>query len=136
VGNVYAEITVKNNTDISKAREGSIKENDIRMITLTALVDTGATSLIINEETCQKLGLFIEKTRNINVAGGGKIECKVTEPVQICWKDRMASCNAIVLPEGGTLLGVIPLEFMDLMVDPVRGELVGAHGDEAILLAL
>jgi hypothetical protein len=28
------------------------------------------------------------------------------------------------------------LEFMDLIVDPVRRELVGAHGDEAVLMAM
>jgi len=135
VGNVFAELTLRNNTDIAKAREGSILENDIRMVKLTALVDTGATSLVINEETCQKLGLFIVEKRNVNIAGGGKIECKVTEPVQICWKDRMVFCNAVVFPEGGTLLGVIPLEFMDLIVDPVRRELVGAHGDHIAMLS-
>ena len=135
MGNVFAELTLRNNTDIAKAREGSILENDIRMVKLTALVDTGATSLVINEETCQKLGLFIVEKRNVNIAGGGKIECKVTEPVQICWKDRMVFCNAVVFPEGGTLLGVIPLEFMDLIVDPVRRELVGAHGDHIAMLS-
>jgi hypothetical protein len=40
------------------------------------------------------------------------------------------------MPEGKPLLGVIPLEFMDLIVDPVRQELVGAHGDEVILMAM
>jgi hypothetical protein len=40
------------------------------------------------------------------------------------------------MPEGKPLLGVIPLEFMDLMVDPVNRELVGVHGDETILMAM
>jgi len=57
--------------------------------------------------------------------------------------------NAVVLPEGKPLLGVIPLEFMDLMVepqpnpkgegsplDPVNRELVGVHGDHAVLMAM
>jgi hypothetical protein len=38
----------------------------------------------------------------------------------------------VVLPEGDVLLGVIPLEFMDLVVDPVSEQLVGAHGDRII----
>jgi len=133
MGNVYAEITVRNSSDLTKAREGLISENDVRTITLTALVDTGATSLVINEDMCQKLGVSIEQTRFANTAGGTKMECKITEPVQICWKDRKASCGALVFPEGNALLGVIPLEFMDLMVDPVRQELVGANGDQAML---
>jgi hypothetical protein len=32
------------------------------------------------------------------------------------------------------LLGCIPLEGMDLMVDPVNHRLVGAHGDEQVYL--
>jgi hypothetical protein len=33
-------------------------------------------------------------------------------------------------------LGVIPLEDMDLVVDPVKQELAGAHGDEAVGLLM
>jgi hypothetical protein len=32
------------------------------------------------------------------------------------------------------LLGAIPLEDMDLMVNPVDRELVGAHGDDVVCL--
>jgi hypothetical protein len=34
------------------------------------------------------------------------------------------------------LLGAIPLEGMDLMVNPVAGELVGVHGDEPLGMIL
>jgi clan AA aspartic protease len=136
MGSVYAEITVKNSSDEAKAREGVITENDVRTVTLTAIVDTGATTLVINDEICRKLGLSIIKERMINIAGGAKTECKVTEPVTIQWKDREAAISAVVLPEGRPLLGVIPLEFMDLIVDPVNRELVGAHGDQVLLMAM
>ena len=136
MGNVYAEITVKNALDVGLARAGHIAEQDIRALTLTAIVDTGATTLVINEDTFRQLGVSVMETRYINVAGGGKVLCKVTEPVHIYWKDRSASVNAVVMPEGKPLLGVIPLEFMDLIVDPVRRELVGANGDEALLMAM
>jgi hypothetical protein len=32
------------------------------------------------------------------------------------------------------LLGAIPLEGLDLMVDPTRQELTGAHGDEPLFI--
>jgi len=44
--------------------------------------------------------------------------------------------NAIMMPEEKTLLGLIPLTFMDLMVDPVHQELVGVHGNEVELMAM
>jgi len=136
MGNVFAEITVKNAGDITLAHAGHIAENDVRTVTLTAVVDTGATTLVINEDTFKQLGLNVVQTRYVNVAGGGRVLCKVTTPVDIYWKNRYASVSAVVLPEGKTLLGVIPLEFMDLIVDPVRQELVGANGDEALLMAM
>ncbi len=136
MGNVYAEITVKNVKDMGFAQEGHITEDNVHSVTLTAIVDTGATTLVINEEIFKQLGLSVVKTRNINLAGGGKTECKVTDPVHIQWKDRFAVVNAVVLPGGKPLLGVIPLEFMDLMVDPVNRELVGVHGDHAELMAM
>ena len=136
MGNVYAEITVKNADDLALVNAGHMEENNVRTVTLNAMVDTGATTLEINEDIFRQLGLTVVETRFINIAGGGKMECKVTSPVNIYWKNRFAAVSAVVLPEGKPLLGVIPLEFMDLVVDPVRRELVGAHGDEAILLAM
>jgi clan AA aspartic protease len=136
MGNVFAEITVKNVDDMGLARAGHIIENNVRSVTLNAVVDTGATTLVINEEIFNQLGLSVVEIRDINLAGGGRMECKVTDPVHIQWKDRFAVVNAVVLPEGKPLLGVIPLEFMDLMVDPVNRELVGVHGDRAVLMAM
>jgi len=136
MGNVFAEITVKNAGDIIEARKGHIAEKDIRSVTLTAIVDTGATTLVINEEIFKQLGVSTVDTRDLNLAGGGKTECKITEPVHIQWKDRFATVDAVVLPGGKPLLGVVPLEFMDLIVDPIRRELVGANGDKAVLMAM
>jgi len=136
MGNVFAEITVKNVDDMGLARAGHITENNVRSVTLNAVVDTGARTLVINEEIFNQLGLSVVETRDINLAGGGRMECKVTDAVHIQWKDRFAVVNAVVLPEGRPLLGVIPLEFMDLMVNPVNRELVGVHGDRAVLMAM
>ena len=132
MGNVFAEITLKNGSDLVRFKDGVIPEENIRSLAVKAVVDTGAVTLVINEDICQKLGLAIEGTRTASLAGGIKVDCKITEPVRIYWKDRNATCQAVVLPGGEVLLGVIPLEFMDLIVDPVREELVGAHGDRII----
>jgi len=135
MGSVFAEITLKNGSDLVLAQNGHIAERDIRSLTVNALVVTGAVTLVINEDICQKLGLSIKGTRTAFLAGGAESPCKVTEPVHICWKNRDASCRAWVLPgEGEVLLGVIPLEEMDLAVDPVNRELYGVHGDEAVAL--
>ncbi|MDR1637630.1 MAG: hypothetical protein LBR93_09870, partial [Treponema sp.] len=84
-----------------------------------------------NEETREKLGLQIEDTGETTVAGGGTVPSQVTEPVRLYWKDRRATCEAVVLPgETEVLLGAYPLEGLDLMFHPKTQEVVGAHGDK------
>jgi clan AA aspartic protease len=136
MGNVYAEITVTNYGDMVMAKSGVIAEKDVRSVTMTVLVDTGASNLIINDEICRQLGLGTVRTRTANFAGGGKGFCKITETVQVQWKDRIATVDPIAFPDGKPLLGVIPLEILDLIVDPVRHELVGAHGDEVVYMVM
>jgi clan AA aspartic protease len=102
----------------------------VRRVTVNAVVDTGAWTLVLNEETRKKLGLKVEETRESTVAGGGKVPCQITEPVMVHWKDRKTPCQTVVLPnEEDVLLGALPLEGMDLMVHPLRQEVIGAHGD-------
>jgi len=136
MGNVYAEITVKNAFDVCRVNTGQITENDVRTVTLTAIVDTKVRTLVINEDIFNQLGLSVVETGNINIAGVRELKGKVTDPVDIQWKNRSVTIGAVVLPESQPILGMIPLEFMDLIVDPIKRELVGAHGDEPFLMAM
>ena len=133
MGTVYADITLKNAGDLVRVKEGVIKERTIREARVNAVVDTGAITLIINETVCDKLGLEIQETKEATLANNAKESCKIAEPVEIHWKQRKSVCRPWVL--SGTdevLLGVIPLEDMDLMVDPKKQELTGRHGDKEI----
>jgi clan AA aspartic protease len=133
MGTVYANITLKNAGDVNAVLHGYIKEPEIRETTVQVEVDTGAGTLIINEAVQNELGLMTTGLREASLADGEQKICKVTEPVEVHWKDRSMTCQAWVLPgASGVLLGVIPLEDMDLMVDPVRQRLVGAHGDKPV----
>ena len=133
MGFVHAEITLKNAKDIFKAEDGLIKDQEIRQTTVTALVDTGAMSLVINEQLRLQLGLGTQGERQATLADNTKKTVKVADPVKVCWKNRSMTCNPLVVSgDGKILFGAIPLEDMDLIVDPVRQELTGAHGDEPI----
>ena len=136
MGMVNAEITLKNGRDIGFAQDGYIKEKDIRSITVTAVVDTGAMNLYIPEELQHRLGLGTKGEKIAVTANGQRVPCKVTEPVEVHWKNRETVVHALVIPGGEkVLLGAIPLEDMDLMVNPVSQELVGVHGDEVVFTA-
>jgi clan AA aspartic protease len=135
MGKVTEEITLVNAGDKVRVEAGVLKE--ARKVTVEAVVDTGASTLIISENVRQKLGLAVEGKRRTHFANGMETECSLTEPVQIHWKDRLTFCPAVVIPDAkSTLLGAIPLEGMDLLVDPVNQRLVGAHGDTVVALAL
>ena len=133
MGSVYAEITLKNAVDVGNLKRGIIKEEEIRQTTVQALVDTGAPTLIINEDTRQKLGLELCGAKPVRMANGVKETAKIAEPVEIHWENRKMTCQPRVLPGARRiLLGAIPLEDMDLMVDPTTQVLTGAHGKKAI----
>lgn len=133
MGLVYTEITLKNVSDIVKAGAELILEQDIRETTVEALVDTGAWTLVINEAVREKLGLGRLGTSSGTLADGARALYNMAGPVEVRWKNRRTTCDAIVLPEAvDVLLGAIPLEAMDLTVNPQREEVVGVHGDEAL----
>jgi len=134
MGKVYAEITLKNALDVGSAKQGFIKEEQVRSAVVTAMVDTGATmGMVISEELCQQLGLGISRMREVRLANNQTEVAKVTDPVEVHWKDRDYIGNAWVIPGlSEPLMGLLPLEYMDLIVDPVNQTLVGAHGDEMI----
>ena len=133
MGMVHAEITLKNAWDVSNAEKGLIQESEIRQTTVTALVDTGAGTLVVNEELCRQLGLRIQGERPVRLANNTSEKVKIAEPVKVCWKNRDMVCQPWVVPSSpNILLGAIPLEDMDLIVDPAKQELIGAHGDEIV----
>jgi len=127
------EITLENVEDRMLARRGYIEEAQIRRLTVEALPDTGAWTLVINEDIREKLGLTVEGSTVSSLADGKTSSYPITESVKIQWKDRSISLPAVVVAEAkGVLLGALPLEGMDLIVDPVRKQLTGAHGDQPL----
>jgi len=138
MGKVTTDITLLNAGDETIAERGIIKEQKIRSVKVKATVDTGAGTLIINEEVRRQLGLNLRgEPRNVLMADGRKQAFQETEPVTICWQNRNSTCKAILLPDAKEiLLGAIPLEDMDLIINPGLQEVTAAHGDIVECLAL
>ena len=133
MGTFLEEITLENVIDKGLADRGYLKDTEVRTLKVKAMPDTGAWTLVINEYTRQKLGLSIERMVKSTLADGKVANYPLTEAVTIKWKDRSTTLPAMVI-DGAKfiLLGALPLEAMDLIVDPVRQELVGAHGEEPV----
>jgi len=136
MGTFYEKITLGNGGDVVLAKRGYIPKEKIRAVEVEAMPDTGAWMLVINEEVQQQLGLATVDHAKTTMADGTTAINDITEPVEIRWKDRRTSQEAVVIPGAKeVLLGALPLEGMDLYVDPVNQKLVGVHGDKTEFIA-
>jgi len=125
MGLVYANITIQNSLDDVLAQQGDIPKENIRKMDVKSLVDTGAWTLTINEEIATQLGLKVKDRTDISLANGTISRCDLVGPVDVRFENRFASCLALVLPGADeVLLGAIPLEGMDVMIDPSSHQLV------------
>jgi len=96
-------ITLKNLDDVKRVNRGELPENKVRQATVTAMVDTGATTLVINKKLFQELGLDVMGERRISFANDTKEICKLTEPVGIYWNDRFVAMYAVVVEDAAEI---------------------------------
>jgi clan AA aspartic protease len=94
-------------------------------VQIRALVDTGATDVFVTADTARALGVDPEELSCVNVtlADERRIPVPRLPPVEIGFRNRTCYANIFVLGDE-CLVGVIPLEAMDLIVDPTRRELL------------
>jgi clan AA aspartic protease len=125
MGLVYAEIDLLNGGDVYLYRQKLIDESEIKQITVSALVDSGAYMVTVNENIRAQLDLpFIEKQFG-RLADETLVEFDVVGPVEVRFENRSTTVRAVVLPGNSeVLLGAIPMEDMDVLIDPKGQKLV------------
>ncbi len=109
MGLTYADISLSNP-----------KEPDLERIEVKALVDTGAATLCLPEHVAVQLKLDKTVEREVTLADGKRHVVPYVGPVQISFgksKNRTCFTGAYVLGER-VLLGAIPMEDMDLVIEP------------------
>lgn len=126
MGRVEATIALINLYDALQARKNIIGEDEVRRFTVNTLVDTGSQYLCINENIQEVLQLPSLGTEKIKLANDRPEIYDVVGPVVIKFKNRtVKSASAIVLPGNAEcLLGLLPLEEMDVIIDVNRNELI------------
>ncbi len=125
MGLVYADITLINGDDLALSRKYIIGEDEVKQMNVNILVDTGSVMLCINESIQEQLQFPYDEKRKAVTADGRIVECDVVTGVELRFKNRKTTCRAMVLPgDSEPLLGAIPLEDMDVLIDPQRQSLI------------
>jgi len=126
MGYVHAEIELTNGDDLAFQRRGWVAEAEIRRVTTTALVDSGAWDLVLNEEIQQQLQLPLVGKELAKLADESLLEVDVVGPVQVRFENRAILVGrAVVMPTASeVLLGAYPMEGLDVYIDPKRERLL------------
>jgi clan AA aspartic protease len=125
MGMVVAKIEIVRGDDLALFREGYIKKTDIRSVTVKAIVDSGSFMLAINENIAKQLKLAKIDEKVVALADGSRDTYDVVGPVLVRFQNRTAGCNALVMPNTAeVLLGAIPMEEMDVLIDPKNQKLI------------
>jgi len=118
MGKVVETIQVVNWGDIELAAAGARKAAP-RSVEAEALVDTGAGMLYLQTSLIKKLGL-----RQIDIVRSRTMsnlleERRVCSPVELCIAGRKGVFTVVEVPDAlPNLIGQIPLEALDLVVNP------------------
>lgn len=107
---------IRTEIDLSNPRSGELAPLKVK-----ALVDTGAITLCIPEHVAVQLDLAELEKREVTTAEGRHLSVPYVGPLQVRFSNRSCFTGALVLGDS-VLLGAIPLEDMDLVVNSGRQE--------------
>ena len=131
MGKVTVTIKLTNQGDLVAAHRKLSKAKP-RVVEVEALVDTGATRLYLKPSVIRALGL--EKVDTVvSQTTNGPTRRAVYEPVRLEVQGRYGNFDVVDIGENvPNLLGQIPLEYLDFVVDSKNRKLIPTpeHGDK------
>jgi predicted aspartyl protease len=126
MGRVLVPVVIENQYDLFEVSQGRRRPEEVRRLEVPdALVDTGAKMLSLPRRHIEALGLQFLQERQVTTTAG-----PATLPtyglVKLSLMGRDAPLDVAALPdECPVLIGYIPLEQLDLVVDPTGQRLIG-----------
>jgi clan AA aspartic protease len=136
MGKVVVTAELANLEDLFGVAKGQLTPDQVRRAEVAdALVDTGATGLLVPKRLIAQLGLRPFRTRQARGLGG-TMPLPMYSAVRLTIQGRECSMDVgEVGDEFPVLIGQVPLELLDWVVDPKGQRLIGnpAHGGEHIM---
>jgi predicted aspartyl protease len=139
VEKVTVPAVVENLDDLFAMQKGDLPADKVRRAEVDdALIDTGATGLLLPSRLIAALGLSaplrVRPARTI----AGQTPLKIYRAVRLTVQGRDCISDVGEIPdEFPMVIGQVPLELMDWVVDPKRQRLIGnpEHGGEYMVEA-
>jgi len=135
MGRVLTNALIESSEDFWAAKRGLLSSDQVRRVEVTdALVDTGAMLLSLPTRMIRQLGLSPTAIKRVT-SSIGLGEAAMYEAVQLTIQGRTCTMDVMEVPDGvPVLIGQLPLEHLDFVIDPRNRVLVGnpAHGGEHV----
>jgi predicted aspartyl protease len=136
MGKVLVSAKIQNLDDLYSLHKGLLTPDKVRTLDVTdALVDTGAIGLMIPTRLLPALGLRATHTRQARSVSG-VFTMQIYEAVRLTIQGRECTMDVHEIPDPNpVLIGQLPLEALDWVVDMVGQKLVGnpEHGGQHIV---
>jgi predicted aspartyl protease len=125
MGRFKVAVELANNDDILAAKLGHLDPGKIRRVTVEAVVDSGATRLVLPAAVARQLGLVATDKVGVRYADGRRARRDRVQGVYLKLLGRDSVFSAAVEPKRDTvLLGAIVLEELDFLIDCTQQRLV------------
>jgi predicted aspartyl protease len=136
MGKVLVTARIENLADLFELERGRLSEDEVRRADVSdALVDTGATTLLLPKRMIAALGLQPLRVRQARGIGG-TVPMTMYRAVRLTIQGRDCAIDVGEVPDDfPVLIGQVPLELLDWIVDPKQQKLVGNpdHGGQHML---
>ena len=96
---------------------------ELGVVEIDALADTGSTHLCITAEIRERLSLERAEDKPVTLADGTRRQVPYVGPIELRYGGRTGFTGALVMGDE-PLLGLLPMEDMDLVVVPKTQEVI------------
>jgi predicted aspartyl protease len=125
MGMIKKKVKITNYADIVRSKDGAIPAGKIRSVQVEAIIDSGARMLCLPADLVETLGLEKIDKKTVRYANGEKDIKEIGSTVTLELMDRKTSCHVLIEKTGAPILvGQIPLEDLDLLIDMAKEDLV------------